>query len=47
MHVRCGNNAMSWDLIPFVPFLAIVSSELGITESVMLNIASQPEVGGR
>lgn len=43
MHVRCGNSLVSSDLITSVPYNADRSSGLGIGESPMLNIASQPK----
>ena len=43
MHVRCGNRSMSSDPVTLVPYSANISSELGIGESSILNIASQPE----
>lgn len=43
MHVRCGNRAMSCDLVTSVPLNADRSSGLGKGESPLLNLASQPE----
>lgn len=43
MHVRCGNSSMSCDSVTSVSLIADRSSGLGIGESSMLNLASQPE----